>query len=81
MILAPSKLFMDYIADVLPELGVSQICQTTYADYVLQATGIKVKLTDPNLKLASLTEQAQPDENMLWLSQMKGSLTYKEILD
>ena len=24
MILAPSKLFMDYIADVLPELGVGQ---------------------------------------------------------
>ena len=81
MILAPSKLFMDYIADVLPELGVSQICQTTYADYVLQATGIKVKLTDPNLKLASLTEQSYPDENMLWLSQMKGSLMYKGMLD
>ncbi|MFX3672964.1 MAG: RNA polymerase recycling motor HelD [Paenisporosarcina sp.] len=81
MILAPSKLFMDYIADVLPELGVSQICQTTYADYVLQAIGIKLKLTDPNIKLASLTEQTQPDESMLWLSQMKGSLMYKDMLD
>jgi len=81
MILAPSKLFMDYIADVLPELGVSKICQTTFAEYVLQATTIKLKLKDPNLKLATLTEQDFPDEMMLWQSQMKGSLFYKELID
>lgn len=81
MILAPSKLFMDYIADVLPELGVSQICQTTYTDYVLQATGIKLKLKDSNLKLASLTEQSSFDENMIWMSRMKGSLSFKELID
>ncbi|WP_075618467.1 RNA polymerase recycling motor HelD [Paenisporosarcina indica] len=81
MILAPSKLFMDYIADVLPELGVGQICQTTYSEYVLNATGIKVKLKDVNLKLAALTEQEAPDQMMLWLSQMKGSLSYTMLLD
>ncbi|MDX1807544.1 MAG: RNA polymerase recycling motor HelD [Paenisporosarcina sp.] len=81
MILAPSKLFMDYIADVLPELGVSKICQTTYAEYVLKATNIKLKLKDSNLKLAALTEQDAPDEMMLWQSRMKGSLFYKELLD
>ncbi|QBP42195.1 RNA polymerase recycling motor HelD [Paenisporosarcina antarctica] len=81
MILAPSKLFMDYIAEVLPELGVSKICQTTFAEYVLQATTIKLKLKDSNLKLATLTEQDFPDEMMLWQSQMKGSLFYKELID
>ncbi|WP_017379450.1 RNA polymerase recycling motor HelD [Paenisporosarcina sp. TG-14] len=81
MILAPSKLFMDYIADVLPELGVSKICQTTFAEYVLQATTIKLKLKDSNLKLATLTEQDFPDEMMLWQSHMKGSLFYKELID
>ncbi|WP_342542222.1 RNA polymerase recycling motor HelD [Paenisporosarcina sp. FSL H8-0542] len=81
MILAPSKLFMDYIADVLPELGVGQICQTTYSEYVLNATGIKVKLKDVNLKLSALTEQENPDEMMLWISQMKGSLSYTLLVD
>lgn len=81
MILAPSKLFMDYIADVLPELGVGQICQTTYTEYVLNATGIKVKLKDVNLKLSALTEQENPDEMMLWISQMKGSLSYTLLVD
>ncbi|MGB3262211.1 RNA polymerase recycling motor HelD [Paenisporosarcina sp.] len=81
MILAPSKLFMDYIADVLPELGVGQICQTTYTEYVLNATGIKVKLKDVNMKLAALTEQENPDEMMLWQSQMKGSLSYTMLVD
>ncbi|WP_019414744.1 RNA polymerase recycling motor HelD [Paenisporosarcina sp. TG20] len=81
MILAPSKLFMDYIADVLPELGVSKICQTTYTEYVMAATSIKLKLQDSNLKLAILTEQDAPDEMLLWQSRMKGSLTYKDLLD
>ena len=61
MILAPSKLFMDYIADVLPELGVGRICQTTYSEYVLNATGLKLKLTDPDAKLEQLTESATLD--------------------
>ncbi|MGB2992051.1 MAG: 3'-5' exonuclease, partial [Paenisporosarcina sp.] len=55
--------------------------QTTYAEYVLQATNIKVKLKDSNLKLASLTEQDEPDKLMLWQSRMKGSLFYKELID
>lgn len=80
MILAPSKLFMDYIADVLPELGVGKICQTTFAEYVLNATGIKVKLADSNAKLAMLTE-AKIDDRVIWISRMKGSLSYRTIMD
>ena len=47
---------MDYISDVLPELGVGRICQTTFAEYVLNATKLKLKLTDPDEKLELLTE-------------------------
>ncbi|MEK5037647.1 RNA polymerase recycling motor HelD [Sporosarcina sp. FSL K6-3457] len=80
MILAPSKLFMDYIADVLPELGVGQICQTTYAEYVLNATGLKLKLTDPDAKLAQLAQSATLDEDKLFVTRVKGTLDYREIL-
>lgn len=80
MILAPSKLFMEYIAEVLPELGVGKICQTTFAEYVLNATGIKLKLTNSNAKLALLTETGI-DKHILWTSRMKGSLAYRSIMD
>jgi len=34
MIMAPSKFFLSYISDVLPDLGVNQVVQTTFAEYV-----------------------------------------------
>jgi len=80
MILAPNKLFIDYIADVLPELGVGQICQTTYAEYVQNATNMKLKLQDPNEQLEKLVQQDQIDEIALWVSKMKGTLEYRDIM-
>lgn len=80
MILAPSKLFMDYIADVLPELGVARICQTTYAEYILNATGLNLKLIDPNKKLEQLTESETLEARHLFSTRVKGSLAYREIM-
>ena len=80
MILAPSKLFMEYIGDVLPELGVGRICQTTFAEYVLDATGLKLKLADPNKKLELLTAADSVNEDQLFIARMKGTLRYREIM-
>lgn len=80
MILAPNKLFIDYIADVLPELGVGQICQTTYAEYVQNATNIKLKLQNPNEQLERIVQQDVTDKSALWVSKMKGTLQYRDII-
>lgn len=78
MILAPSKLFLNYISDVLPELGVSRIKQTTYEQYVMQATNIKLKVVFP----ADMLEQLdQTSEEELYFIQQKASSFYKEVLD
>lgn len=79
MILAPSKLFIGYIGDVLPELGVDKICQTTYSEYVCNALKLKVKLANPNEALEHLIEASHTTE--AWLPKLKGSLHYKELLD
>lgn len=80
MILAPNKLFIDYIGDVLPELGVDKICQTTFTDYVLSATKLKLKLQNPNLQLESLVAggNSQPSA---WIAEMKGSLYYRDVIE
>ncbi|BDH60208.1 DNA helicase [Lysinibacillus sp. PLM2] len=81
MILAPNKLFIDYIGEVLPELGVERICQTTFAEYVQNATGIKLKLQDPNEQLEQLIEGNDHTLPSFNIPKIKGSLQYKELLD
>lgn len=80
MILAPSKLFMDYIGDVLPELGVGSICQTTFEEYILNATGLNLKLTDTNAKLERLASSDSLDETTIVIARMKGSEEYRAIM-
>lgn len=81
MILAPNNLFIDYIEDVLPELGVERIYQSTFAEYVQKATGIKLKLQNPNDYLEELIESGTSELPAFNIAQIKGSLTYRDILD
>lgn len=46
MILAPSRMFLQYISGVLPELGVGDIRQTTFAEWALELLGGKAELQD-----------------------------------
>ncbi|QDQ00337.1 AAA family ATPase [Lysinibacillus fusiformis] len=80
MILAPNKLFIDYIGDVLPELGVDKICQTTFSDYVLAATKLKLKLRNPNEQLESLVSDGA-NQPTAWISEIKGSLYYRDVME
>lgn len=81
MILAPSELFIGYIRDVLPELGVDKIRQTTFETFVLGATGLKLKLADPDRKLELLAEGSEMNREMVLLSRLKGSLGFRDALD
>ncbi len=81
MILAPSQLFIEYIGDVLPELGVDKICQTTYADYVQNAIGIKLKLQNPNEQLEYIIENSSAVLPAFSIPQVKGSLVYRDMME
>ena len=82
MIIAPNNMFIGYISDVLPELGVTRIRQTTYIDYMKQCVGKKLKIVKPEQKLIQLLNQELENERMVkWLSRFKGSLKYKKFLD
>lgn len=80
MILAPNKLFIDYIGDVLPELGVDKICQTTFTDYVLSATKLKLKLQNSNEQLELLVAGGS-HQPTAWIAEMKGSLYYRDVIE
>lgn len=42
IIFAPNRMFIDYISDVLPELGVGEIQQTTFAEWASALLGVKL---------------------------------------
>ncbi|WP_175988086.1 RNA polymerase recycling motor HelD [Bacillus sp. Marseille-Q1617] len=82
MILAPSNLFIDYISEALPELGVERVRQTTFSDYVMTCLEKKLKLVEDD-KLIRLIERNHDVEvkKASWISGFKGSKTFRRILD
>lgn len=87
LIIAPNRLFINYISEVLPELGVENVKQTTYIDFLFDCLGFKLKLEENHHKLMTLIKyekdaNAQLElNNMLWRSSFKGSLRYKDGID
>lgn len=87
MIIAPNHLFLDYISQVLPELGADKVKQTTYVDFMLEIIGKKYKITDSNVKLIEVLEN-QNNQNKLSTTELiaaaskfKGSMQMKSIID
>ena len=87
MIIAPNKLFLNYISDVLPELGVEKVRQTTFEDFAQDLIGKKLKLRDANEKLLAFVDYARSAEEKERLalvqraSEFKASMHFKEALD
>lgn len=87
MIIAPNRLFLNYISDVLPELGVEKVKQTTFEDFAQELIGHKFKLRDANEKLTAFVDQSstpeQAEHNILLrqCSELKTSTLFKEIID
>lgn len=81
MILAPSRLFIDYISEALPELGVEKVRQTTLQDYIQACIDQKLNIQDDD-KLVRLLENSDRSETQIaaWASSIKGSPVFHRIL-
>ena len=82
LILAPNNLFINYISEVLPELGVERVQQSTYVDFVGDLIVNKFKTTDSDDKIMHLINKNLKDnEFVIWSSAFKGSMEFKDITD
>jgi DNA helicase-2/ATP-dependent DNA helicase PcrA len=87
MILAPNRLFISYISEVLPELGVEEVVQTTFIDFVLSCIGKKFKLVSTDEKLLTFINVGNEEtskehhDQLAWASSFKGSLQFRDIMD
>ncbi|MGE6376285.1 HelD family protein [Peribacillus muralis] len=81
MILAPNRVFIDYISEALPELGVEKVRQFTFADYVQVAIGKQVKLAADDKLTRLLEKDDEETKAAVWISGLKGSPGFRTILD
>lgn len=82
IIFAPNRMFLDYIADVLPELGVGGIKQVTFQDWALDNIDEALQMADPGERLAQyFAPGIDPGEDPASPGRFKGSLYFQEVLD
>ncbi|CAH0145901.1 DNA helicase IV [Peribacillus sp. Bi96] len=81
MILAPSRVFIDYISEALPELGVEKVKQFTFSEYVQLAIGKQIKLVADDKLTRMLEKDDEEIKVAVWISGLKGSPAFKLILD
>lgn len=82
LILAPNPLFLNYIAGVLPDLGVENVKQTTFVRLVsdwMENTMPKIDMQDRTERVLNASE----DEirSLTMLAQFKGSVRFMALLD
>lgn len=81
MIIAPNRFFLSYISEVLPELGVENVKQTTFEDFAQEIVGQKLKIREPHEKLPLLIDKTTPHKFIRNSSKFKSSLDLKQIIE
>ncbi len=86
MIIAPNRLFLNYISEVLPELGVERVKQTTFSDFAMELVGEKFKLVDAYHKLMRLVKNDTPAEQaandrLQRMAALKSSMEFQKLLE
>ncbi|MBQ3409337.1 MAG: AAA family ATPase [Clostridia bacterium] len=87
MIIAPTRFFLNYISNILPDLGVDNVKQCTFEDFAYDVIGKKLKISDSNEKLVIIVNKSFDEINkgnteiMIQEAKFKSSLNFKRILD
>ena len=87
MIIAPNKFFLNYISNILPDLGVNDVRQCTFEDFAYDVIGKKLKVPDNNEKLVMIVNKKIEDDYknriniVLKEAKFKSSIKFKDIID
>ncbi len=88
MVFAPNRLFLTYISEVLPELGVDDVQQSTFVEWAARMVKPMLpkgwRIADPNKPLVLFFETGQDrrEQEATWNRlHFKGSLACRQTLD
>lgn len=82
MVMAPNRLFLNYISEILPDLGVDEVIQTTFEDWALGLIKKKIRITE-NIDQLNLLMDRENEERVIIanIAKMKGSILFKKVID
>ena len=87
MIIAPNKFFLNYISNILPDLGVNDVKQYTFEDFAYEVIGKKLRIPDNNEKLVmivnNMVDGSYKDKIDIVLKEsiFKSSIDFKKYID
>jgi len=87
LIIAPNRLFIDYISDVLPDLGIEGVVQTTWEEALIRHIPLPkgYRFADSSAKTSYFLEtgdlRGEERETALLASKLRGSMAMKKLLD
>ena len=81
LVVAPNKMFLDYISNILPSLGVDKVKQYTMEQVALNILKMKTKYISKEEKLSEYINGNEDKDLLIEASRFKGSIEFRDILD
>lgn len=81
LIIAPNKFFLDYISNVLPDLGVDYVRQQTFEEFMMENIEGNFEIKQINEELSNIVNQKGKIDLIKKSANFKSSLKYKELID
>ncbi len=81
LIIAPNKFFLDYISNVLPDLGVDYVRQQTFEEFMIENIDGNFDVKPINEELSNLVNKKGEINLIKKSAAFKSSLNYKKLID
>ena len=81
LIIAPNKFFLDYISNVLPDLGVDYVRQQTFEEFMLENIDANFEINPINVELSNIVNQNGKTDLIKESANFKSSLRFKKLID
>ena len=76
LVIAPNEMFLSYVKDTLPSLGIQNIQQKSLSQFVSDVLG-NIKFIQPYQKIAEILDEKRDKHKEQLASRYKGSLILK----
>ena len=82
MIMAPSRFFLSYISDVLPDLGVNHVVQTTFAEYAAECLEWENRVVAPSLTaLSQAINKGACNNAAMEAARLKSGMDFLQVIE
>lgn len=81
LIIAPNKFFLNYISNVLPDLGVDYVRQQTFEEFMIENIKCDIEVNPINAELSNIVNKNGNVDLIIQSANFKSSLKFKKLID